>query len=141
MAEIIRKIEKLNIGEQEYDLTPWGLLGISKFYFLSLLSRDEYCPVVDQKPSEQDVTYIDPASGNQAGFHAGQCVCYPDKDVSDGYGLSIAKKVDFDTQGIPTKVYWLHVTDIEKRLNDIEINIGLWNNGDTETKVRENQSI
>lgn len=117
MAEKKLNLEKLNIGGEEFDMSPWGLLGLTKPYFATLLSRDEYCPVADKQPTEKDVIYTDPASGNPAGFHAGQCVTYPDKDVPDGWGLSIAKKVDTDAQGIPTKVYWLHITDILKALD------------------------
>lgn len=104
-------IEKLNVSGKDFDITPWGALGLSKQYLLALLSRDEYCPVADKQPTETDVLYTDPASGNPAGFHAGQCVVYPDKDVPDGWGLSIAKKVETDAQGMPIKVIWQHLNE------------------------------
>lgn len=119
MADKIQNVEKLKIGEQTFNMSVWEQLGISKLYFLSLLSRDEYCPVADKKPTETTTTYIDPASGNPAGFHAGQCVVYPDPELSDGWGLSIAKKVDSDNQGNPQKIYWLHFSDIEKKINTL----------------------
>lgn len=125
-------IQKLTIGGKEFDLSAWGQLGLSKLYFLALLSRDEYTPVAEKKPTETDTLYTDPDSGNQAGFHSGQCVIYPDKDVADGWGLSIAKKVEINAQGVPTRVYWLHVTDIEKNVNYVKSQIGLWNDGEDE---------
>lgn len=110
MAEITpKKLEKLRIENNDFDLTIWGYLGMSKEYFLTLLSRDEYCPVADKQPTEKDVYYTDPASGNPARFHAGQCVIYPDKNIADGWGLSIAKKVETDSEGVPTKIFWEHI--------------------------------
>lgn len=110
MAEITpKKLEKLKIENNDFDLTPWGLAGMSREYFLTLLSRDEYCPVADKQPTEKDVFYTDPASGNLAGFHSGQCVIYPDASCLDGWGLSIAKKVETDTQGVPTMIFWEHI--------------------------------
>ena len=131
----------LNVGGKEYDLTPWGLIGTEREYYLTLLSRDEYTPVVDRQPTETDVTYIDPASEGLAVFHAGQCVAYPDKDMPDGWGLSIAKKVDVDNQNLPAKVYWLHLTDLEKRLAKLEDGIGKWHNGVANIEQESNLNI
>lgn len=137
MAGVKQNLEKLNIGGNEFDMSPWGLLGLSKQYLLSLLNRDEYCPVADKQPTEKDVIYTDPASGNPAGFHAGQCVTYPDKEVADGWGLSIAKKVDTDAQGVPQKVYWLHLSDLVKDVAMLKAELGYWNNGPEEPEESE----
>lgn len=100
----------------------WKQLGLTKDYMLALLSRDEYTPVATRQPTETDALYTDPVSGNPAGFHSGQCVIYPDNEVPDGWGLSIAKYVVTNAQGIPTKVFWFHATDIEKRIGKLEEN-------------------
>lgn len=133
MADI-NALQKIVINEKEFNIIPcWEAFGISKEYMLALLCRDEYTPVLERQPTETDTLYIDPASGNPAGFHSGQCVIYPDNTVVDKWGLSIAKMVELDDKNIPTKVYWLHITDIEKNVMAIKSNIGYWNNGDTES--------
>ena len=129
----------LKIGGKSFGVKPcWEQLGITKDYMLALLNRDEYTPVATKQPSYTDTLYTDPVSGNPAGFHAGQCVVYPDYDIPDGWGLSIAKYVLYDDQGIPTKVFWYHATDIEKHIASLEENVtktfygclgtGLWVN-------------
>lgn len=122
-------IALIRLGEQVFDLSPWGIIGTDREYYLTLLSRDDYAPVLAKKPTENDLTYTDPASDGLAVFHAGQCAVYPDDEVSDGLGLSIAKKIETDTQGKPIKVYWVHVTDMEKRIKRLEDGVGLWHNG------------
>lgn len=117
-------LQTLNIGGNDYKIKPcWEQLGLTKEYMLSLLSRDEYTPVATNQPTNTDTLYIDPVSGNPAGFHAGQCVVYPDPEVSDGWGLSIAKKVTVNSDGIPTEVLWYHATDVEKRIKNLELEI------------------
>lgn len=114
-------LQTLNINGKYYEVKPcWKQFGLTKEYMLALLSRDEYTPVATKQPTSTDTLYTDPASGNPAGFHAGQCVIYPDKDVLDGWGLSIAKHVELNSNGVPTKVYWFHATDVEKRVSNIE---------------------
>lgn len=113
--------QTINIGGKDFGIKPcWEQLGITKSYMLALLTRDEYTPIANIQPSSTDTLYTDPASGNLAGFHAGQCVIYPDTDVPDGWGLSIAKHVIYNDQGIPTKVLWHHATDVEKRIASLE---------------------
>lgn len=132
-------LQTLNIGGNNYGFkTCWEQFGLTKEYMLALLGRDEYTPVATRQPSDTDTLYTDPASGNPAGFHAGQCVIYPDAGVPDGWGLSVAKYVLYDGQGVPTKIFWYHATDIEKRLSFLEekvtriyqgcIGTGLWVN-------------
>lgn len=135
-------INKINIGGKVFDISAWGQFGMTPEYFLALLSRDEFTPVAEKKPTEKDTLYTDPDSGNPAGFHSGQCVIYPDKDVEDGWGLSIAKKVETDAQGIPTKVYWFHATDLEKDVKYLKSQIGYWNDDplDAETKNDTNNN-
>lgn len=129
----------LNIDGKSFGVKPcWEQLGITRDYMIALLNRDEYTPIATKQPSDTDTLYTDPASGNPAGFHSGQCVIYPDAGVPDGWGLSIAKHVLYDDQGIPTKVFWYHATDIEKRIVSLEENVtttfygcfgtGLWVN-------------
>ena len=114
-------LKTLNLeGQSFYIQNCWEQFGLTKEYMLALLSRDEYTPVATRQPTETDTLYTDPASGNLAGFHSGQCVIYPDDEMSDGWGLSIAKFVVTNTQGVPTKVFWHHATDIEKRLSKLE---------------------
>lgn len=136
MAEI-KTIQALNINGSRFNVKPcWEQLGLSSGYMLALLSRDEFCPVATGQPSATDTIYTDPVSGNLAGFHPGQCVIYPDNDIPDGWGLSIAKQVIVNDDGIPTQVCWFHATDIEKRLTQLEqmaatkgcIDSGLWDN-------------
>lgn len=135
----INVLQILKIGDDDfYVKTCWEQLNLTQQYMLTLLSRDEYTPIADMQPTSTDTLYTDPASGNLAGFHAGQCVVYPDADVQDGWGLSIAKHVLYDDQGIPTKIFWYHATDIEKRIASLEENVtktfygclgtGLWVN-------------
>lgn len=120
----------IRIGSKSFDVKPcWEQLGITEDYMLALLARDEYTPVVNAQPSSTDTLYTDPASGNPAGFHAGQCVVYPDADVQDGWGLSIAKHVLYDDREIPTKVFWYHATDIEKRIASLEKDFGCFGTG------------
>lgn len=77
----------INIGGNSFSASPcWEQLGLTKSYMLALLTRDEYTPVANMQPSSTDTLYTDPDSGNFAGFHAGQCVIYPDADVPDGWG-------------------------------------------------------
>ncbi len=132
-------LQTINIGDNRFSVkTCWEQLELTKHYLLALLSRDEYTPIANMQPSSTDTLYTDPVSGNPAGFHAGQCVVYPDVDVKDGWGLSIAKYVFYDDQGIPTKILWYHATDIEKRIASLEENVakifygclgmGLWVN-------------
>lgn len=132
-------ISALNINNHNFVIEPcWQQLGLTQGYMLALLGRDEYTPVANQQPTPTDVFYTDPDSDNLAGVHAGQCVIYPDDEIEDGWGLSIAKKVITDANGIPTKVHWYHATDVEKRVRNIEIDIiklhygclgtGLWIN-------------
>lgn len=132
-------LKTLNIGGKNYVIQPcWEQFGLKKDYMLALLSRDEYTPVATKQPKETDTLYTDPASGNPAGFHAGQCVIYPDNEIPDGWGLSIAKKVTVNANGVPTKVIWHHATDLEKRVAKLEeslliihygvIGTGLWIN-------------
>lgn len=139
MADTSKKFQALKIAGQDFSIQScWEQLGLIKTYMLALLSRDEYTPVATQQPTETDTLYTDPASGNLAGFHAGQCVIYPDNQVSDGWGLSIAKNVVLNAQGIPTKIAWFHATEMEKRLSNLEekfiithygvIGTGLWIN-------------
>lgn len=94
----------------------WDQLGLTQGYMLALLSRDEYTPVATQKPAATDTLYTDPTSGNLAGFHAGQCVVYPDSEMPDGWGLSIAKHVTVNEEGVPTHIDWFHATDLEKNM-------------------------
>lgn len=132
-------LQTLKIDDNYFSIkTCWEQLGLTQQYMLTLLSRDEYTPVANTQPSSTDTLYTDPVSGNLAGFHAGQCVIYPDTDVQDGWGLSIAKHVLYNEQGIPIKVLWYHATDIEKRITSLEENViknfygclgtGLWIN-------------
>ena len=87
-------LQTLKIDDNYFSIkTCWEQLGLTQQYMLTLLSRDEYTPVANTQPSSTDTLYTDPVSGNLAGFHAGQCVIYPDTDVQDGWGLSIAKHV------------------------------------------------
>ena len=139
MADTSKKFQTLKIAGQDFSIQScWEQLGLTKTYMLALLSRDEYTPVATQQPTETDTLYTDPASGNLAGFQAGQCVIYPDNQVPDGWGLSIAKNVVLNAQGIPTKIAWFHATEMEKRLSNLEekfiithygvIGTGLWIN-------------
>ncbi len=139
MADTTNTVKSLNINGKHFDMQScWEQLGLTKLYMLALLSRDEYAPVATQQPSETSTLYTDPVSGNLAGFHPGQCVIYPDSEISDGWGLSIAKKVTLNDQGVPVKVDWFHATDMEKRINNLEekiiiihdgvIGTGLWIN-------------
>lgn len=132
-------VKALKIGDKSFGvLPPWEWFGLTQNYMLALLSRDEYTPVLKKQPASTDTIYTDPASGNPAGFHPGQCVIYPDSEVEDGYGLSIAKQVITDDQGVPTKVFWFHATDVEKKVNKLSETIiqlhdgvfgtGLWIN-------------
>ena len=121
MADTSKKVNTFKIAGQDFSIPScWEQLGLDKNYMFALLSRDEYTPVATQQPTATDTLYTDPVSGNLAGFHAGQCVTYPDKDMPDGWGLSIAKFVVTNAQGVPTKVFWHHATDIEKRLGKME---------------------
>ncbi len=114
-------LQALKINNKCFNIqTCWEQLGLTKNYMLALLSRDEYTPVATRQPTATDTLYTDPASGNPAGFHPGQCVIYPDNEVPDGWGLSIAKHVVINNQGVPTKVFWYHATDVEKRLSKME---------------------
>ena len=93
---------------------------------------------IDGRHLDAHTLYTDPVSGNPAGFHPGQCVIYPDSDIPDGWGLSIAKNVTTTPQGVPIKISWYHATDVEKRLTRLEekmtithdgvIGTGLWIN-------------
>lgn len=116
-------LQSINIGGKRFSVPAcWEELGLTKAYMLALLSRDEYTPTVDHKPTETDTIYTDPDSGNPAGFHAGQCVIYPDVEALDGIGMSVAKQVTVNEQGVPTNIVWLHLGDIDKHskwINDI----------------------
>lgn len=138
MADI-QVFKTLNIGGKKFSVEPcWEQLGLTQAYMLTLLSRDEYTPVATKQPTSTDVLYTDPGSGGLAGFHPGQCVIYPDAEMPDGWGLSIAKYVVNNAQGIPTRVVWFHATDMEKRIMKLEERIttihqgclgtGLWVN-------------
>lgn len=121
-----KSVESLNINNTEYGLSVWDQLGISKLYFLSLLGRDEYTPTLEKQPDESTVLYIDPASGNPANFHVGQCAVYPSAASADGIGISIVKKVVEGDTGLSTKVYWLHLTEIMKAMQtdiDNKVNV------------------
>lgn len=123
-------LKTLNINGKHYSIqSSWEQLGLTKEYMLALLSRDEYTPVATRQPTSTDTLYADPVSGNPAGFHAGQCVIYPDAEIEDGWGLSIAKHVVFNEQGIPTKVLWYHATNVEKRIRNIEEKITIIHDG------------
>lgn len=123
-------LQTLNINGKRFDIKPsWEQLGLTKEYMIALLSRDEYTPVVDRQPTSNDTLYTDPVSKNPAGFHQGQCVVYPDEEVEDGWGLSIAKYVTTTPEGIPTKVLWHHATDMEKRIRKIEEKIIIIHDG------------
>lgn len=114
-------LKTLKFGDKSYPiLPPWEYFNMTQNYMATLLSRDEYTPVLKKQPASTDTTYTDPGSGNLAGFHAGQCVIYPDAEVEDGWGLSIAKQVTINDQGVPTKVFWYHATDVEKRVRNLE---------------------
>lgn len=114
-------LRTFKIDGKTFNVNPcWNELGLTKNYMLALLSRDEYTPVAKAQPESTDTLYTDPDSGNPAGFHAGQCVVYPDSEAEGGLGLSIAKSVTLDSQGIPTSVQWYHATDVEKRLAEAE---------------------
>lgn len=139
MADTTKILQALKIAGQKFNIQScWEQFGLTKDYMLALLSRDEFTPVATRQPTETDTLYTDPASGNPAGFHAGQCVIYPDSQVPDGWGLSIAKKVVLNAQGVPTKIAWFHATDMEKRISSLEekfiithdgvIGTGLWIN-------------
>lgn len=140
MADTNPKIlQTLNLNGQRFSIPAcWEELGLTKDYMLALLSRDEYTPVATHQPTETDTLYTDPISGNPAGFHSGQCVIYPDNQILDGWGLSIAKSVTLNSTGVPTKVTWFHATDLEKRISKVEeqmtiihcgvIGTGLWIN-------------
>ncbi len=140
MADTNPKIlQTIDLKGQRFNIpTCWAQLGLTKDYMLALLSRDEYTPVATHQPTETETLYTDPVSGNLAGFHAGQCVIYPDEQVLDGWGLSIAKFVTVNSSGVPTKVAWFHATDLEKRICKVELQIntnlygafgtGLWIN-------------
>lgn len=117
-------IETLKIGGKSFCVKPcWEQLGLNKSYMLALLSRDEYTPVATHQPSATDVLYTDPVSGNTAGVHPGQCIIYPDSSIKDGWGLSIAKQVELNADGAPVRAYWYHATDVEKRVQDMELNL------------------
>ena len=131
-------LQTLKIDGKHFSIACWEQLGLTKEYMIALLSRDEYTPVANQQPTDAHTLYTDPVSGNPAGFHPGQCVIYPDSDIPDGWGLSIAKNVTTTPQGVPIKISWYHATDVEKRLTRLEekmtithdgvIGTGLWIN-------------
>lgn len=124
--------QTLSINGVRYKIKPcWESILLTKEYMLALLSRDEYTPILKNKPTETDTIYIDPASGNQAGFHPGQCVSYVDAGTGDGFGLSIVKNVVTDSHGTPVKMSIHNATDIEKRVIALEttVNNGCFGNG------------
>lgn len=97
----------LNIAGQNFKVSPvWKQLGLTESYFLALLARDFYTPRVNKAPSSTDVYYTDPADGQTAPFREGQCCIYPDSESSDGWGISVAKNVETDAEGLPTKILW-----------------------------------
>ncbi len=116
-------LQSINIGGKRFSVPAcWEELGLTKAYMLALLSRDEYTPTLKFKPDETTTIYTDPDSGNPAGFHEGQCVVYPDVEAPDGIGMSVAKQVTVNEQGVPTNIVWLHLGDIDKHskwINDI----------------------
>lgn len=127
MAKVL---QLLKINGQEYQpIQCWAELGLTQAYMLALLSRDEYTPVATQQPTSEDCYYVDPASGSYSAIHAGQCVVYPDSDVTDGYGLSIAKYVQYDSNGAPQKVYWYHATDVEKQVQSLALQMVIIHQG------------
>lgn len=116
-------LQSINIGGKRFSVPAcWEELGLTKAYMLALLSRDEYTPTLKFKPDETTTIYTDPDSGNPAGFHEGQCVVYPDVEAPDCIGMSVAKQVTVNEQGVPTNIVWLHLGDIDKHskwINDI----------------------
>lgn len=124
--------QTININGNSCKIKPcWESLSLTKEYMLALLSRDEYAPSLTKKPADTETIYTDPASGNQAGFHSGQCMCYPDGGTSDGFGISIVKNVVVDSQGIPTKMSMFDAADVEKRISALETKVrnGCFGNG------------
>lgn len=121
MVDTTKILQTLKIADQYFNIQScWEQFGLTKDYMIALLSRDEYTPVATRQPTDTDTLYTDPASGNLAGFHPGQCVIYPDSQIPDGWGLSIAKNVIVDSQGVPIQVAWFHATELEKQICRVE---------------------
>lgn len=112
-----KSLQALNIDGLKLEVQKcWEQLGISKLYMLSLLGRDEFTPVLAKEPVSNTFYYTDPASGNNALFHAGQFVVWPDKDSPfDGCGFGIVIKVDMRSDNSPSCVWWLY---LEKKLRE-----------------------
>lgn len=112
-------LNSLKIGANNFRVKScWEQLGLTQNYMLALLSRDEYTPHLDDKPTSSTLTYIDPQSGGLAVFHEGQCVIYPISGSNDEWGLSIAKMVVCGAQGDPLQVIWHHCTSVEETTDD-----------------------
>lgn len=109
-------LQALNIDGIKLEFQKcWEQLGISRYYMMSLLSRDEYTPQLGAEPTAATLYYTDPASGNQAAFHPGQFVVWPESaSPFQGMGFGVAVNVTTDTStGKPVKVTWLY---LEKEL-------------------------
>lgn len=122
----------INVNGNSYNIKScWESLSLTKEYMLALLSRDEYTPILTRKPTNTETIYDDPVSGNKAGVHSGQCVCFSDNESKDEYGISIVKNVTVNSQGIPVQMSLFDATDIEKRVSALELKVhnGCFGNG------------
>lgn len=112
MAEVNTKSIIINVGDESYKLANVGFedicteIGMTPQVFQELLSRDFYVPQMSKAPTSSDTSYTDPSDGKATHFKVGQCCVYPDNASSDGWGFSIAKHIETDTDGTPTSIVW-----------------------------------
>ncbi len=113
-----KTLQKLCVGGMKLEFQKcWEQLGISKLYMMALLSRDEYTPILDARPTSDTLYYTDPASGNAAVFHPGQFVLWPeDKSEFDSRGFGIVVDVTNDKDGNPCNVLWYYVEEAWREL-------------------------
>lgn len=135
----VKPIQQLKFGADTFAASCWEQLGLTQAYMLALLGRDEYTPVAAKQPSGTDTLYTDPVSGNLAGIHAGQCVIYPDSEMEDGWGLSIAKYVESGSDGVPTTVCWFHATELQKKIASLTTKIEMYQDGSFGTGLWVNE--
>lgn len=113
-----KTVQALNIDGMKLEFQKcWDQLGISQYYMMSLLSRDEYTPQLTAEPTSATVYYTDPASGSNTAFHPGQFVVWPESASSfQGCGFGVVLDVTADAgTGQPKQVTWLY---LEKELRE-----------------------
>ncbi len=112
MAET-KTLQKLCVDGMKLEFQKcWEQLGISRLYMMALLSRDEYAPILDARPDDSTLYYTDPASGNQALFHRGQFVLWPEDLSETGRGFGMVVDVTNDKDGNPDFVLWLYLEEL-----------------------------